>query len=95
MMIERLGGLDPLKNVQSSQKMVNKAPVKMGEDTVSVSAEAKEMAEAYYLTEVASSTPDVRSDLVSQIKEKIIVTSFFNNAFISSTADKFMESIGL
>jgi len=44
MMIERLGGLDPLKNVQSSQKMVNKAPVKMGEDTVSVSAEAKEMA---------------------------------------------------
>ncbi|HPX25359.1 MAG TPA: flagellar biosynthesis anti-sigma factor FlgM [Treponemataceae bacterium] len=95
MMIERLGGLDPLKNVQSSQKMVNKAPVKMGEDTVSVSAEAKEMAEAYYLTEVASSTPDVRSDLVSQIKEKIKDPSYINNAVISSTADKFMESIGL
>jgi negative regulator of flagellin synthesis FlgM len=94
-MIERLGGLDPLKNVQSSQKMVNKAPVKMGEDTVSVSAEAKEMAEAYYLTEVASSTPDVRSDLVSQIKEKIKDPSYINNAVISSTADKFMESIGL
>lgn len=95
MMIERLGGLDPLKNVQSSQKMVNKAPVKMGEDTVSVSAEAKEMAEAYYLTEVASSTPDVRSDLVSQIKEKIKDPSYINNAVIASTADKFMESIGL
>jgi len=95
MMIERLGGLDPLKNVQSSQKMVNKAPVKMGEDTVSVSAEAKEMAEAYYLTEVASSTPDVRSDLVSQIKEKIKDPSYINNAVISSTADKFMESMGL
>ena len=95
MMIERLGGLDPLKNVQSSQKMVNKAPVKMGEDTVSVSAEAKEMAEAYYLTEVASSTPDVRSDLVSQIKEKIKDPAYINNAVISSTADKFMESIGL
>ncbi len=95
MIIERLGGLDPLKNVQSSQRTVNKAPVKMGEDTVSVSAEAKEMAEAYYLSEVASSTPDVRADLVSQIKEKIKDPSYINNAVVSSTADKFMDSLGL
>ncbi len=95
MMIERLGGLDPLKNVQSSQKTVNKVPVSMGEDTISVSAEAKEMAEAYYLSEAASSTPDVRSDLVSQIKEKIKDPSYINNAVIASTADKFMESMGL
>ncbi len=95
MMIERLGGLDPLKNVQNSQKTVNKAPVSMGEDTVNVSAEAKEMAEAYYLSEVASSTPDVRSDLVAQIKEKIKDPSYINNAVITSAADKFMESLGL
>lgn len=95
MMIERLGGLDPLKNVQNSQRTVDKPPAGLGVDTVSVSKEAKEMAEAYYLSEVASSTPDVRSDLVDQIKEKIKDPSYLNNAVITSTADKFMESIGL
>ncbi len=95
MVIERLGGIDPLKNVQSSQKTLNKAPVKVKEDTVCVSAEAKEMAEAYYLSEVASSTPDVRSDLISQVKEKIKDPSYINSTVIASVADKFMESMGL
>ena len=60
MMINRLGGLDPLQNLQSTKRVSNTPVTGSLEDTVSVSPEAKEMAEAYYLSEIAASTPDVR-----------------------------------
>ena len=56
---------------------------------------AKEMAEAYYLSEIAASTPDVRSDLVAKVKDKIKDPNYINSAVISSVADRFLDSIGL
>ena len=95
MMIDRLGGLDPLQNLQQTKRVASKPVTNSLEDTVSVSQEAKEMAEAYYLSEVAASTPDVRSDLVAQVKEKIKDPNYINSAVISSVADRFLDSIGL
>lgn len=95
MMIDRLGGLDPLQNLQNTKKVASKPITNAQEDTFSVSQEAKEMAEAYYLSEVAASTPDVRSDLVAQVKEKIKDPNYINSAVISSVADRFLDSIGL
>ena len=94
-MINRLGGLDPLQNLQAP-KRVSSTPVTGSlEDTVSVSPEAKEMAEAYYLSEIAASTPDVRSDLVAKVKDKIKDPNYINSAVISSVADRFLDSFGL
>lgn len=95
MMINQIGGIDPLKNVQSTQKAVNKTVNSYGPDTVSVSAEAREMAEAYYLSEVAAETPDVRTDLVAEVKERIKNPEYINSAVVSSVADRFLDSIGL
>ena len=95
MMIDRLGGLDPLQNLQNTKKVASKPITNAPEDTFSVSQEAKEMAEAYYLSEVAASTPDVRSDLVAQVKDKIKDPNYINSAVINSVADRFLESIGL
>ena len=95
MMIDRLGGLDPLQNLQQTKRVASKPVTNSLEDTFSVSQEAKEMAEAYYLSEVAASTPDVRSDLVAQVKEKIKDPNYINSAVISSVADRFLDSIGL
>ncbi len=95
MMIDRLGGLDPLQNLQQTKRVANKPVTNSLEDTVSVSQEAKEMAEAYYLSEIAASTPDVRSDLVAQVKDKIKDPNYINSAVISSVADRFLDSIGL
>ena len=95
MMIDRLGGLDPLQNLQNTKRVTNKPVTNTLEDTVSVSQEAKEMAEAYYLSEIAASTPDVRSDLVAQVKDKIKDPNYINSAVINSVADRFLESIGL
>lgn len=94
-MIDRLGGLDPLQNLQQTKRVANKPVTNSLEDTVSVSQEAKEMAEAYYLSEIAASTPDVRSDLVAQVKDKIKDPNYINSAVISSVADRFLDSIGL
>jgi negative regulator of flagellin synthesis FlgM len=95
MMIDRLGGLDPLQNLQNTKRVTNKPVTNTLEDTVSVSQEAKEMAEAYYLSEIAASTPDVRSDLVAKVKDKIKDPNYINSAVISSVADRFLDSIGL
>ncbi len=95
MMINRLGGIDPLQNLQSTKRVANTHSTNTLEDTVSVSPEAKEMAEAYYLSEIAASTPDVRSDLVAKVKDKIKDPNYINSAVISSVADRFLDSIGL
>ena len=58
-------------------------------------AEAKEMAEAYYLEKVANETPDVRADRVAAVKEKLKDPNYLNDAVIKSAADKFLSAIGL
>lgn len=95
MTIERLGGLDPLQNVQKTRNTVQKQTVSSSTDSISVSKEAKEMSEAYYLNEIASSTPDVREDLVAQIKEKIKDPSYINSTVIDSVANHIMDSYGI
>ena len=95
MMINQIGGLDPLKNIQSTQRKVQTNTNMYGPDTVSVSDEARELAEKYLLDEVAAQTPDVRADLVAQVKERIKAPGYINAAVISSVADRYLESIGL
>ncbi|MBE6350101.1 MAG: flagellar biosynthesis anti-sigma factor FlgM [Spirochaetaceae bacterium] len=95
MMINQLGGLDPLKNVQNPQKVVNRTQTPVAEDTVSVSQEARELAEAYYLQEVAASTPDVRSELVARLQEQIKDPAFLSPERIAAAADRFLDSVGL
>lgn len=94
-MIDKLSGVTPLNNVQSTKRTSSASSVKSSADSISVSKEAKEMAEAYFLNEVADETPDVRSDLVAQIKEKIKDPSYLSAEVINSTAEKIMSSFGI
>ncbi len=95
MMIDKIGGVNPLNNVQNTTRSNESASAKSEPDSINVSEEAKEMAKAYYLNEVSKETPDVRSDLVQQIKEKIKDPNYLNDAVISSTADRIMTAYGL
>lgn len=94
-MIEKLSGVTPLNNVQNTKRTQSTGSVKSASDSISVSKEAKEMAEAYFLNEVADETPDVRLDLVAQIKEKIKDPSYLSAEVINSTAEKLMASFGI
>lgn len=95
MMIDKIGGVNPLNNVQNAPRSNETGSIKSDPDSINVSEEAKEMAKAYYLNQVSNETPDVRSDLVQQIKEKIKDPNYLNDAVISSTADRIMTAYGL
>ena len=84
-----------LNNVQNTKRTQSAGSVKSTPDSISVSAEAKEMAEAYYLKGIADETPDVRADLVAQIKEKIKDANYLNPQTISATADRIMQAYGI
>ncbi len=95
MRIDQLGGINPLNSVQNTNRAHKVDGVKHSADSISVSSEAKEMAEMYYLDEVADETPDVRADLVAQIKEKIKDPSYLSPETIRSAADKIMAAYGI
>jgi anti-sigma28 factor (negative regulator of flagellin synthesis) len=95
MMIDKIGGINPLNNVENAHRLNSTGNVNAGTDSISVSDEAKEMAEVYYMKQVAAETPDVRTDRVAELKEKIKDPSYLSNAVIDSTADHIMADFGL
>ncbi len=94
-MINGISNVTQVNNVQNLRKTEGTAKASNDVDSISVSAEAKEMAEAYYLEQVAKETPDVRADRIAELKEKIKDPNYLNNAVINSAADKFLSAIGL
>lgn len=95
MMIDKIGGINPLNNVQNTRRATETGKITSSPDSINVSDEAKEAARAYYMNKVAEETPDVRSDLVAAIKEKIKNPDYLNSAVIGSAADRIMDSFGL
>ena len=94
-MINGVNGINPLNNVQNLRKADSSARVSDNADSIHVSKEAVEKAEAYYLEKVAAETPNVRADRIAEIKAKIKDPSYLSDAVIQSTAENFLTSIGL
>lgn len=95
MSIDKIGGINPLNNVQNTRRTNEPAKTDFGSDSISVSKEAREAAEVYYMNQVAAETPDVRADRIAEVKAKLQDPNYLNNAVIASAADKLMESFGL
>ena len=94
-MIDKIGRLNPLNNVQNIRKTDNAAKVSSQTDSISVSKEAVEKAEAYYLDKVAAETPNVRADRIAEVKAKIKDPSYLSDEVILSTAEKVMSGFGI
>ncbi|MCI5830048.1 MAG: flagellar biosynthesis anti-sigma factor FlgM [Treponema sp.] len=84
-----------MNNIQSTRRSSNVASSQRTSDEISVSEEAKAAAEAMYLKQVSDETPDIRQDLVEQIKLKIQDPDFFSDATIAATADQILSAYGL
>jgi negative regulator of flagellin synthesis FlgM len=94
MMIDRLGGIDPINDVQKTQKahrVSGSAPT----DSISVSSEAKELSEVYFAMEAAGAAPDVRSDRVAEVMQKIKDPSYINKSVVDLVADRLMDVYGI
>ncbi|MCR5081430.1 MAG: flagellar biosynthesis anti-sigma factor FlgM [Treponema sp.] len=95
MMIDKISGVQALNQLQSTKRSNNVASSQTTSDEISVSDEAKAMAETLYLNKVADETPDVRADLVEKIKLKIQDPNYLNEATIAATADRILSAYGL
>ena len=96
MMVQNINGINPINNVQNSRRTngMDRTSITDTSDSINVSDEAKEAARAYFLSQVAEETPDVRSDLVASVKEKIKDPNYLNSVTIGSAADRILDSWG-
>ena len=96
MMVQNINGINPINNVQNSRRTngMERTSITDTSDSINVSDEAKEAARAYFLSQVAEETPDVRSDLVASVKAKIKDPNYLNSVTIGSAADRILDSWG-
>jgi negative regulator of flagellin synthesis FlgM len=94
-MINSIEGITPLDNVSNTRRARNVAHPSQEPDVINLSDAGLRKAEAYYLADIAASTPDVRADLVERIKEKIKNPAYIDAAIVDSAAAKIMEAYGL
>ncbi len=95
MMIDKISSVNSINSLQSAKRSNSVDRIRQGSDEINVSLEAKRASDAYYLTQVANDTPDVRTELVEQIKQKIQDPNYLNDATIAATADKILSAFGL
>ena len=94
MMIAKISGDNPLTSLTNTKRTSTTQSVKVSSDEITLSDEAKAMAEARMISQIADETPDVRSELVEQIKQKIQDPNYLNEATIASTADRILSAYG-
>lgn len=94
MTIDRIGYTDP---IQPGKKAGRNESINQNSksDSINLSSEAIEKSELYRAIEVVSTAPDVRADLVAEMKAKINDPSYINDRILQAAADKIIESFGL
>ncbi len=94
MTVDRMGSVDPLKNVGKAEASVK--PVKTNlPDSIEVSSEAKGQAELLAAREAAKAAPEVREDRVAELKVKLQDPNYLNATILESTAEGILKSFGL
>lgn len=95
MMINKISEVNALNTLQNTKRSNSVSNSQYASDEISVSDEAKAMAEAMFMKEVAAETPDVRSDVVEKIKLKIQDPNYLSEETIAATADRILSAYGL
>lgn len=94
MNIERLGPVDPVNKLGKTNR--TEKPVKNGEkDSISISNDAKTMAEVYKAGETVKQSPDIRMDRVEEVRRKLEDPSYIDDAVLNSVADSIMDLFGI
>jgi negative regulator of flagellin synthesis FlgM len=94
MNIERLGAIDPVNKPGKSNK--TEKPVKTDEkDSISISNDAKTMAEVYKAAEAVKSSSDIRMDRVEEVRRKLEDPSYIDDKVLGAVADSIMDMFGV
>jgi len=87
MTIDKLSGLNPLKNINKTKKAEASLKTKKS-DSVQISSDAKTMGELYQISEQVRLTPDIRQDRIEEVREKLKDPEYLSADKISAVADK-------
>ena len=92
-----IGRIDSIDPIQPGKKpgQNNRVSEAARSDSISVSAEAVKKADLYQAIELVSAAPDVRSDRVAELKQKINDPAYINYTIIRATADKILDAFGI
>lgn len=92
MMVEKLGGIESLKNLQSTQK-IQKSARSDSSDYINLSTEAQKMSEVYLAMEAVKAAPDVRREKVDEVTKKLQDPAYIDG-ILDQTADKILDAFG-
>ena len=87
MTIDKLSGVNPLKNINKSKKAESSTKVK-GSDSVQISSDAKTMGELYHISEKVKLAPDIRQDKIEEVMDRMKSPTYLNAEKIQAVAGK-------
>ncbi len=93
MMIEKLGAIEPLKNLRNAQRVKQVEELDTA-DSINLSPEAQRMSEVYLAMETAKAAPDIREEKIAEVMKKFEDPNYMDSV-LDLTADKIIDSIDI
>jgi hypothetical protein len=93
-MIDRIGSVNPVLP-SGNPNGINHLNHTAQSDSIKLSSEALERSELYQISELVNAMPDIRADVVAELKQQINDPAFINDAVIDVTVDALMAVFGL
>ncbi|GHU39202.1 hypothetical protein FACS1894190_02820 [Spirochaetia bacterium] len=90
MTIGRMNPLDPIQPVKTGER-TDQVKSKGKVDSVSISEEAFKKADLLHAIDIVSAAPDVRADLVAEMKKKINDPAYINDIVLNGAAEKIID----
>ncbi len=91
--ISKITGTDGVVNTGKA-KVPAKTDVRDLHDKVSITAEAKRMAEVQNALNIVKGTPDVRAEKIERAKQLIASGEYSNKEILDKVADKLLKNLG-
>jgi flagellar biosynthesis anti-sigma factor FlgM len=91
--ISKITGADAVVNTGKT-KVPAKADIRDTDDKVSITAEAKRMAEVQNALNIVKGTPDVRAEKIERARQLIASGEYSNKEILDKIADKLLRNLG-
>jgi negative regulator of flagellin synthesis FlgM len=93
-MIDRINSIDPIQSDKKLGRMnqINKIP---NADSINLSPEAIARSEIYHAMELASASPEIRTDFIIDLKKRMSDPSYLNDTVINGTVKGLTDVLDL
>ena len=92
MTIEKLGGIEPFKNVQNTQQTQRTVRARTS-DSINLSPVAQKSMEVHLAMEAVKAAPDVRREKIEEVSKKLQDPAYID-IVLDNTAEKILVSFG-